>query len=106
MVNRFEVWSIDLDPTKGHETKKIRPCVVVSPDVVNKYLKTVIIVPLTSTIKSYPTRVNCEFAGKIGQLMIDQIRAVDNKRLIKLLGRLDTDTCKRLSERIQVMFRY
>jgi len=106
MVKRFEVWSIELNPTVGHEISKIRPCVIISPDEANKFLKTVIIVPLTSTIKHYPTRVNCKFKGKQGQLAIDQIRAVDIKRLKDKLGVLQEDTCKTLCHTIEVMFRY
>lgn len=106
MVNRFEVWNIELNPTVGHEMNKIRPCVVISPNEANKFLKTVIIVPLTSTIKNYPTRINCRFKGKQGQLAIDQIRSVDNTRLIKKLGLLDSDTSKKLCKTIAIMFEY
>ncbi|MFP4622349.1 MAG: type II toxin-antitoxin system PemK/MazF family toxin [Bacteroidales bacterium] len=80
MVNRFGVWLVNLDPTIGSEVKKTQPCLIVSPDVTNKYLKTVTIVPLTSTIKDYPTRVNCVFKDKHGQLVIDQIRSIAKSR--------------------------
>ena len=106
MVKRFEVWNIELNPTMGYEINKIRPCFVVSPDEVNEYLKTVIIIPLTSTIKKYPTRIDCKFRGKNGQIAIDQIRAVDTKRLIKKLGAIDIKTAKLLCQNIEIMFKY
>lgn len=106
MVKRFEVWLVNLDPTMGSEVKKTRPCLIVSPDVTNKYLKTVTIVPLTSTIKDYPTRVNCVFKDKHGQLVIDQIRSIDKRRLIKKLGEMDEETCKKVSNLIIEMFRF
>ena len=105
MVKRSEVWLVNLDPTIGSEVKKTRPCLVVSPDVTNKYLKTVTVVPLTSTIKDYPTRVNCTFNGKQGQLVIDQIRSIDKKRLIRNMGKMDDSTYKEVSEVIIQMFK-
>ena len=106
MVKRFEIWNIDLNPTIGHEINKTRPCVIVSPDEANKNLKTVIIVPLTSTIRRFPTRITCQFKGKIGQLAIDQIRAVDKIRLIKKLGDFDTKTCIQLCQKLETVFKY
>jgi mRNA interferase MazF len=96
MVKRFEVWHEELNPTVGSEIDKIRPCLVVSPDEANRYLNTVIIIPLTSTLKPYPTRVDCLFMGKRGQLAIDQIRSIDKSRLGKKLGKLDQETCEKL----------
>jgi mRNA interferase MazF len=106
MVRRFEVWLVELNPTIGSEIKKMRPCLVVSPNEANKYLNTVIIVPLTSTIKPYPTRLNCRFKGKNGQLVIDQIRGIDKSRLIEKLGNMDAITCKHLCELISETFKY
>jgi mRNA interferase MazF len=106
MVKRFEVWLVNLDPTIGSEVKKTRPCMVVSPNVTNKYLKTVTIVPLTSTMKDYPTRVNCVFNDKNGQLVIDQIRSIDKRRLLKRLGTMDETTCQKASDAIVEMFKY
>ena len=106
MVKRYEVWLVNLDPTIGSEVKKTRPCLVVSPDVTNKYLKTVTIVPLTSTIRDYPTRVPCTFQGKKGQLVIDQIRSIDKRRLVKNLGNMDEITCKKTSSVIVEMFKF
>lgn len=106
MVKRFEVWNIELNPTKGSEINKMRPCLVVSPNEVNKFLNTVVIVPMTSTIKPYPTRLNCHFKGKNGQLVVDQIRCVDKTRLIEKLGIMDTKTCKEISLLIIETFKY
>ena len=75
-VKRFEVHLISLDPTKGSEIKKTRPCLIISPNEMNKYIRTVIIAPMTSTIKNYPTRVTTTFQGKKGQIVLDQIRTV------------------------------
>jgi mRNA interferase MazF len=106
MVKRFEVWNIELNPTQGSEINKMRPCLVVSPNEVNKFLNTVVIVPMTSTIKPYPTRHNCHFKGKNGQLVVDQIRCVDKTRLIEKLGIMDTKTCKEISMLIIETFKY
>ena len=105
-VNRFEVWLVDLDPTIGSEISKTRPCVVISPDETNKYLNTVTVAALTSSQKKYPTRVNCEFKGKAGQVALDQIRSIDKMRLVKKLGKLDTSTAKMICEKIQSLFSY
>jgi mRNA interferase MazF len=106
MVKRFEVWNIELNPAQGSEIKKIRPCLVVSPNEVNKYLNTVVIVPMTSTIKPYPTRLSCNFKGKNGQLVVDQIRCVDKTRLLEKLGNMDIKTCKEISMLIIETFKY
>jgi mRNA interferase MazF len=102
VVERFEVWLINLDPAIGSEIKKVRPCMIVSPNEVNRFLSTVIVAPLTSTLKKYPTRVNCFFERKKGQLAIDQIRSIDKLRLIKKLGKMNEQTnmnvCKVLVE--------
>jgi len=89
MVNRFEVYLVDLDPTVGSEIRKRRPCLVVSPDEVNHNLRTVIIAPLTTKGRLYATRVLCRFKGKRGKIALDQIRAVDKARLVKKMGRLE-----------------
>jgi mRNA interferase MazF len=81
MVNQFDIYWIDLNPTKGSEINKKRPCVVISPNEMNKNLNTIIIAPLTSTIKNYPTRVNVLAGGKKGQIALDQIRSIDQLRL-------------------------
>ena len=106
VVKRFDVWFIDLDPTKGSEIKKVRPCLIISPNETNKFLSTIIIVPLTSTIKNYPTRVNCVFEGKQGQLATDQIRSIDRIRLIKKIGTLDNATCEKVCSLLIETFSY
>lgn len=106
MVKRFEVWNIDLNPTVGSEITKIRPCLVVSPNEANKFLHTVTIVPLTSTVKPYPTRLDCQFKGKAGQLAVDQIRSIDKVRLISKLGMMDAPTCRNVCSLIIETFRY
>ena len=81
VVQRFEIWWVNLDPTIGSEVKKIRPCLIVSPNEVNQYLNTVTVIPLTSTLKLYPTRLNCIIQGKQSQLVVDQVRSIDKIRL-------------------------
>lgn len=105
-IKRFEVWLVGLNPTIGSEISKSRPCIVVSPDEANKYLHTVTVIPLTSTIRDYPTRVDCLFEDKKGQLAIDQIRSVDKVRLVKKLGTMDEETCKTLCNVMIEAFRY
>jgi mRNA interferase MazF len=89
VVKRFDVYLINLDPTIGSEIQKTRPCLVVSPDEVNRFIRTVIVAPMTTKGTSYPTRVACKFKGKQGQIVLDQIRTVDKTRLVKKLGRID-----------------
>lgn len=86
VIKRFEVYLVSLDPTMGSEIRKTRPCLVISPDEMNKYIATVIVAPMTTKGKDYPTRVNCSFKGKHGQVVIDQLRTVDKSRLVKKLG--------------------
>lgn len=105
-VKRFEVWNVELSPTKGSEINKIRPCMIASPNEINKFLNTVIIVPLTSTIKPYPTRQNCHFKGQDGQLVVDQMRCVDKSRLISKLGAMDVKTSKEVCSLIIETFKY
>ena len=88
-VNRFEVYMVNLDPTIGSEIKKTRPCLIISPDEMNHSIRTVIVAPITTKGRPYPTRVSCRFKGKSGQVVLDQIRTIDKERLIKKLGRLD-----------------
>src|SRR3954471_4710332 len=106
VIKRFEVWLINLVPTIGSEIKKTRPCLIVSPDAINKYLDTIIAAPLTSTIRSYPTRINCTLQRKKGEAALDQIRSVDKTRLIRKIGTLDNATSKAICELLQEMFEY
>ena len=101
---RSEVWVVNLDPTVGSEIKKTRPCVIVSPDQTNKLLKTVIVAPLTTTIKNYPTRVNIIFADKKGSVVLDQIRTVDKKRLLKKIGIVSPEEIESIAEVLVRMF--
>ena len=88
VVRRFDVWLVSLDPTVGREIQKTRPCLVISPDEMNRYIATVIIAPMTSQGRAYPSRVPCRFQGRDGQIVLDQIRTVDTSRLVRRLGRL------------------
>ena len=92
VVRRFEVYLVNLDPTVGREIKKTRPCLIVSPDEMNRHIATVIIAPMTTKGRNYPTRVSCKFERKSGQIVLDQLRTVDRKRLVKKLGRIDKKT--------------
>ncbi len=105
-MKQFDVWMVELNPTKGAEINKTRPCLIISPDSINKTLNTVIVAPLTHSIKNYPSRVRCKFKSEAGQIVLDQIRAVDKLRLTKRIGRLDTETNKNVCIILQVMFQY
>ena len=91
-VARFDVHLVFLDPTVGAEMRKTRPCLVISPDEMNRHTQTVIMAPMTTKGRPYPTRVVCQFQGTDGQVVLDQILAVDKARLVKHLGRLDETT--------------
>lgn len=103
-VRRFDVYLISLDPTKGSEIRKTRPCVVISPDEMNKHIRTVIIAPTTSTIKNYPTRVTTTFQGKKGQIVLDQIRTVDKSRMVNKLGSISRSAEEKVLSVLQEMF--
>ncbi|RZK28009.1 MAG: type II toxin-antitoxin system PemK/MazF family toxin [Hymenobacter sp.] len=103
---RFEVWLVNLDPTQGSEINKTRPCVVISPDELNRYLRTVTIAALTSAPRSYPSRVACEFQGKAGQVAPDHIRSVDKTRLIRKLGALTAAEAQLVCDRLIELFQY
>lgn len=104
VISRGEVYLVALDPTLGSEIKKTRPCVVVSPDESNHFIRTLIVAPMTSKGRHYPTRVPCQFEGTQGLVVLDQIRTVDSERLLKKLGRLDTETMKAVLGALQEMF--
>lgn len=103
-VERFDVYLISLDPTKGSEIKKTRPCLIISPDEMNRHIRTVIIAPMTSTIKNYPSRVTTTFQKKRGQIVLDQIRTVDKQRLIKKLGTISSSAQDKTLNVLQEMF--
>ena len=88
MIQRFEVYLVNLDPTVGSEIRKTRPCVVVSPDELNRYLRTVIVAPMTTKGQPYASRVRCKFGGRTAQIVLDQMRTIDRVRLIKRIGRI------------------
>ncbi len=106
VIARFEIWLVLLDPTQGSEISKTRPCLVVSPDVLNRRLNTVMVAPLTSTRKAYPSRVDCQFDGQHGQVALDQTRAVDKSRFVKQLGSLDETTCQIICQTLVTLFIY
>lgn len=105
VVLKNEVWMTTLEPTLGSEINKTRPCIIVSPDVSNKHKKSVVIIPLTSKLKDFPSRINCTFQNKHGQIVIDQIRTVDKIRLVKKLGTIDDVTSKKIYEMIKIYFK-
>jgi len=88
VINQFDVILVNLDPTMGSEVRKTRPCAVISPNEINHQLNTLVIAPLTSTSKPYPSRVQVESGGRLGWVMLDQIRSVDRQRVTKVLGKL------------------
>lgn len=92
VANRFDVYLTNLDPTLGSEIQKTRPCLIISPDEMNNHIRTVIVAPITTAVKDYPTRVLCTFKKKKGQIVLDQIRTIDKARLIKKLGAIDPGT--------------
>jgi len=104
VINRFEVCLVNLDPTLGHEIQKTRPCLVISPDEMNHHLATVIVAPMTTQGRDYPSRVKCTFDGKDGQIVLDQIRTVDKVRLVKKLGKINGDVQKEVLAVLLEMF--
>ena len=104
VVEIFEVFLVNLDPTIGREIKKTRPCLVISPDEMNEYISTVIVAPMTTRGRNYPTRIGCSFQGTKGQVVLDQIRTVDKKRLVKKLGRISSKTQVKTLSLLQEMF--
>jgi mRNA interferase MazF len=101
---RDEVWLVVLDPTPGAEIQKTRPCLVISPDEMNQHLRTVIIAPMTTVRRPYPTRVAVRFQGKRGQVALDQLRAVDRQRLVRMLGAASAKTAQDVSAILLEMF--
>ena len=104
MMKRFDVCLMSLDPTHGSEIKKTRPCLIVSPNEMNDHISTVIIAPMTSKGRNYPTRVACRFQGVSGQVVLDQIRTVDKARLIRKLGRISGRTQEKVLGGLAEMF--
>ena len=104
VISRFDVYLVSLDPTQGHEIRKTRPCVIISPDEMNHHIGTVIVAPMTTKGRDYPTRIPLTFQRKKGQIVLDQIRTVDKTRLVKRLGKLDTTTAAKTLTVLQEMF--
>jgi len=103
-IARFEVYLVSLDPTRGYEMQKTRPCLVISPDEMNRHIATMIIAPMTTVGRDYPTRVTCTFQGKQGQIVLDQIRTVDKSRLVKRLGKISATTQQQVLDVLAEMF--
>ena len=104
VILRFDVWLVNLDPAIGSEIQKTRPALVVSPDELNAHIATVIIAPMTTKGRDYPTRVPCTFQGKSGQVVLDQLRTVDKVRLVKRLGKLDGSTADTVIDTLAELF--
>jgi mRNA interferase MazF len=104
VFSRFEIYFINLDPTIGSEIKKTRPCVIISPNEMNHNISTLIIAPITSKLKNYPTRIPCKVEGKQGQIVLDQIRTVDKSRLVKKIDTLNKTTQIKVLNILKEMF--
>ncbi len=104
VTNRFDVFLISLDPTRGSEIRKTRPCLIISPNEMNDHIRTVIVVPMTTKGRGYPTRIPCSFQGKSGQIVLDQIRTVDKSRLVRRLGTVSPSVQKKVLYALQEMF--
>jgi len=104
VVSRFDIYLVQLDPTRGREIQKTRPCLIISPNEMNRHIDTVIIAPMTTRGRSYPTRVPVRFKRKSGQIVLDQIRTVDRGWLVKRLGKLDVATADKVLALLAEMF--
>ena len=104
VASRFEIYLVRLDPTEGREIRKTRPCLIISPDEMNRHIDTVIVAPMTTRGRHYPTRIPVRFQRRSGQIIIDQIRTVDKGRLVRRLGRVDDPTAERVLALLAEMF--
>jgi mRNA interferase MazF len=104
VAKRFDVFLVNLDPTIGSEIQKTRPCVIVSPNEMNRYISTVIIAPMTTKGRIYPTRVICQFQGKDGQIVLEQIRTVDKSRLVQKIGQISQEEQREVLDILAEMF--
>ena len=100
-IEQYDVVLVNLNPTIGNEIRKTRPCVVISPNELNRNLNTVVVAPMTTNLKNYPTRVKVNFEGKKGRIAIDQIRTIDSRRVVKTLGKLKTNVSNNVKEIIR-----
>ena len=103
-LKQYDIILVNLNPTIGSEIKKTRPCIIISPNEMNKYLRTIVIAPMTTSSKNYPTRMEIKHNGKIGWIVIDQIRTVDKQRIIKVLGRMTKPEIKEVKLVIKETF--
>ncbi len=104
MFSRFDIYYVNLDPTIGGEIKKTRPCVIISPNEMNHNIATIIVAPITSKLRNYPSRVPCKVEGKQGQIVLDQIRTVDKIRLVKKIDTLNKNTQAKVLAVLREMF--
>lgn len=103
-LKQYQIVLVNLDPTIGSEMKKTRPCVIISPNEMNKYLNTIVLAPMTSSTKNYPTRIEINFDNKKGRIVLDQIRTVDRQRIVKILGKLTEKEVKNVKEVLRETF--
>jgi mRNA interferase MazF len=103
-IKQYGIVLVNLDPTVGSEIKKTRPCVIISPDEMNDHLRTVVIAPMTTISKNYPTRIEIKHENKIGWIVLDQIRTIDKQRILKELGKLSRSEIKELKSIIKETF--
>ncbi len=103
-IKRSQVYLVNLDPTIGHEIRKTRPCLIISPNEMNRHIGTVIVAPMTTKGRNYPTRIQCSFQDKKCQVVLDQIRTVDKKRLVKKLGTLNSKAQNSVLKILQELF--
>jgi mRNA interferase MazF len=104
VIRRFDVVLVDLDPVVSREIKKTRPCLVISPDEMNRHTDTFIVAPMTTKGRAYPTRVPCAFGGKRGQVVLDQVRTIDRARIVSRLGRIAEETQREVLSVLQELF--
>jgi mRNA interferase MazF len=103
-LSQYQIVLVNLDPTIGSEIKKTRPCVIISPNEMNDHLRTVVISPMTTKSKKYPTRIEIKHDNKIGWIVIDQIRTIDKQRIIKIIGRLSNPEIKKVKAILKETF--
>ena len=103
-LKQYQIVLVNLDPTIGSEIKKTRPCVIISPNEMNKHLRTIIVAPMTTTSRKYPSRIEVKHDQKIGWIVIDQVRTIDKQRIINILGRLSQPEIKEIKSVIKETF--
>ena len=103
VINQYDVYLVNLDPTQGSEIQKTRPCLVISPNEMNHFINTIIIAPMTTKSHKYPTRIEINFENKNGWIVLDQIRTIDKSRLIKKMGKIDKKTIQKVKDTLREM---